>query len=124
MSMRLDLSTDIGSEMKVFNLEDMVKGWFVGNFSPTALSTNQVEVAVKKYKAGEYEPAHHHKIATEITVITDGEVKMNGVIHKAGAILVIEPNHATDFLAITDVTTTVVKYPGVSDDKYPGAAVA
>ena len=111
-------------EMKVFNLNDMTKGWFVGNFTPTVFTTNQVEVAVKKYKAGEYESAHHHKIATEITVITDGEVRMNDVVYKAGTILVIEPNTATDFLALTDVTTTVVKYPGANDDKYPGAPLA
>ena len=113
-----------GNKMKVFNLDSMTKGWFVGNFTPTVLSTNQVEVAVKKYKAGDYDPAHHHKVATEITVITDGEVRMNGVIYKAGTILVIEPNTPTDFLALTDVTTTVVKYPGANNDKYPGAPLA
>jgi quercetin dioxygenase-like cupin family protein len=112
------------NEMKVYNLADMTKGWFIGNFTPTALSTNHVEVAVKKYKAGEYEPVHHHKIATEITVITDGAVKMNNIVYKTGAILVIEPNTPTDFLALTDVTTTVVKYPGANDDKYPGAPLA
>ncbi len=109
--------------MKVFRLDDMVKGWFVGNFKPTILSTNEVEVAVKKYKAGDYEPSHYHKIATEITVITDGEVEMNGVTYSTGDIIVIEPNHATDFLALTDVTTTVVKFPGVNDDKYLGTPV-
>lgn len=104
--------------MKVFNLRDMFKGWFIGNFEPTALLTKDVEVAVKKYKAGEYESPHYHKIATEITVITDGVVKMNGVTYTSGDIIVIEPNQATDFLAVTDVTTTVVKYPGANDDKY------
>lgn len=104
--------------MKVFQLNDMVKGWFVGNFNPTVLSTNDVEVAVKKYKAGDYESSHYHKIATEITVITDGQVRMNGVTYSSGAIIVIEPNQATDFLALTDVTTTVVKYPGANNDKY------
>lgn len=104
--------------MKVFNLRDMVKGWFVGHFQPTVLLTKDVEVAVKKYKAGEYEVAHYHKIATEITVITDGEVRMNGVSYSSGDIILIEPNQATDFLAVTDVTTTVVKYPGANDDKY------
>jgi quercetin dioxygenase-like cupin family protein len=104
--------------MKVFHLRDMVKGWFVGNFKPSALLTQEVEVAVKKYKAGEYEPAHYHKIATEITVITDGEVRMNGVNYSSGDIILIEPNQATDFLAITDVITTVVKFPGAKSDKY------
>lgn len=107
--------------MKVFQLGEMVKGWFVGNFNPTVLSTNDVEVAVKKYKAGDYEPSHYHKVATEITVITDGQVKMNGVTYGSGSIIMIEPNQATDFLALTDVTTTVVKYPGVNDDKYLGS---
>lgn len=110
--------------MKVFHLQNMTKGWFVGNFTPTVLSTTQVEVAVKKYKAGEYEPAHHHKIATEITVIIDGEVKMNDVVYRAGSILVIEPNTPTDFLALTDVTTTVVKHPGANNDKYFGGNLA
>jgi quercetin dioxygenase-like cupin family protein len=98
----------------------MVKGWFVGNFTPTVLATNHVEVAVKKYKAGDYELPHYHKIATEITVITDGQVEMNGITYSAGSIIVIEPNQATDFLALTDATITVVKYPGVNDDKYLG----
>lgn len=117
------LNIMIGNKMKVFYLNDMTKGWFVGNFTPTVLSTNQVEVAVKKYKAGEYESVHHHKIATEITVIVDGEVKMNNVVYRAGAILMIEPNTPTDFLALTDVTTTVVKYPGVNNDKYSGVPI-
>ena len=122
--MNLALNIIKGNNMKVFSLDGMTKGWFVGNFTPTVLSTNQVEIAVKRYKAGDYEPAHHHKIATEITVITDGEVRMNDVVYKTGTILVIEPNTPADFLALTDVTTTVVKYPGANDDKYPGLPLA
>lgn len=111
-------------KVKIFNLQDMVKGWFVGNFTPAVLITNQFEVAVKRYKAGEYEKAHHHKVATEITVISDGEVKINGIVYKAGTILVIEPNVSADFMALTDVTITVVKYPGANDDKYIGESLA
>ena len=107
--------------MKVLDLSKMTKGWFVGNFSPTALATNAVEVAVKKYQAGDYEPAHHHKIATEITVIVEGRVRMSGIEYGPDSILVIEPNTPTDFLALTDVVTTVVKLPGANDDKYSGA---
>lgn len=107
--------------MKVYDLSEMTKGWFVGNFTPTVLATNAVEVAVKKYRAGDYEAAHHHKIATEITVIVEGRVKMNGIEYGPNSILLIEPNSPTDFLAITDVTTTVVKLPGANNDKYLGA---
>ena len=39
--------------MKVGNLKDMVKGWFVGNFEPTAFRTNDCEVGIKAYAKGE-----------------------------------------------------------------------
>lgn len=106
--------------MKVAKLEDMVKGWFVGNFDPTLIKTNEVEVAVKEYKKGDYEEKHYHKIATEITVIVSGRVKMNGIEYSKGDIIVIEPNEATDFEALEDTINTVVKYPGANDDKYLG----
>ena len=104
--------------MKKDNLNDFFKGWFIGNFSPTLIKTNEVEVAVKRYKAGDLESAHHHKIATEITVIVSGEVEMNGVKYIEDDIIVIEPNDSTDFKCLTDVVTVVVKYPGASNDKY------
>lgn len=107
--------------MKTAKLEDMIKGWFVGNFEPTLLKTNDVEVAVKEYKKGDYEAKHYHKIATEITVITQGRVKMNGREYKKGDIIVMEPSETTDFEALEENTTNVVvKLPGANNDKYEG----
>ena len=105
--------------MKIAKLEDMFKGWFVGNFEPTLLRTNDVEVAVKSYKKGDYEEKHYHKIATELTVIVSGRVKMNGVEYGKGDIIVMEPNEATDFECLEDGTqNVVVKIPGANNDKY------
>lgn len=100
------------------NLKKMNRGWFVGNFDPSILQTDQCEVAVKNYTAGESEPRHYHKIATEITVIVDGSVRMNGKNYEKGDIILIEPGESTDFQALTDTTTTVVKVPSVTNDKY------
>ena len=105
--------------MRTAKLEDMIKGWFVGNFEPTLLRTNDVEVAVKSYKKGDYEEKHYHKIATEITAITRGRVKMNGIEYKEGDINVIEPGESTDFECLEDGTqNVVVKIPGANNDKY------
>lgn len=104
--------------MEQHRLEDMVKGWFVGNFNPTLYNTNDVEVGIKKYKAGDAEGKHHHKIATEFTVILNGEVEMNGKRYVDGDIIKIVPGVSSDFKAITDVTTVVVKIPGANNDKY------
>ena len=105
-------------ELEKYNLEDMFKGWFIGNFEPSLFKTKDVEVGVKKYKAGDYENAHFHKIATEFTVIISGEVEMNGDVFKENDIIKIVPNVIANFRAITDVITVVVKLPGANDDKY------
>lgn len=106
--------------MKTARLEDMVKGWFVGNFNPTLIRTNDVEVAVKEYRKGDHEGRHYHKISTEITVIASGRVRMNGVVYVKNDIIVIEPNQSTDFEVLEDTITTVVKFPGANNDKYLG----
>jgi len=104
--------------MRVDKLDAMTKGWFVGNFAPTLYATNDVEVAVKMYQAGDWEPWHFHKIATEITVIVSGEVEMNGRRFQAGDMITVVPNEGTDFRAVTDATNVVVKIPGANADKY------
>jgi mannose-6-phosphate isomerase-like protein (cupin superfamily) len=106
--------------MKKFDLENMVKGWFVGNFKPSVYSSKDVEVAVKRYNKGDKEDTHHHRKTTEITVIIEGIVKMNGKIFKKNDILVINPFESTDFIVIEKTITVVVKIPGALNDKYKG----
>ena len=103
--------------MEKYNLNDMVKGWFVGDFSPSAWMDN-FEVGVKRYKAGDYEEKHYHKLAHEFTVIVSGEVEMNGVKYQQDDIIEIQPNESTDFKCLTDVVTVVVKTISVKGDKY------
>jgi quercetin dioxygenase-like cupin family protein len=96
----------------------MKKGWFVGDFEPTLYRTKDVEAAVKTYKAGDNETGHYHKIATEITVVIDGEVLFNGQKFVKGDIVVLAPFEKTRFEALTDAVTAVVKIPGAPNDKY------
>jgi len=104
--------------MKIYNLQNMKLGWFIGQFNPTAFKSEACEVAIKYYKKGDYDKSHYHKIATEITAIVDGKVQMNNIEYNKNDIIVIEPNDLTDFLALSDATTVVVKIPGALNDKY------
>jgi hypothetical protein len=104
--------------LEKFNLENMIKGWFIGNFEPTLFSTNDVEVGIKRYKKGDFEKKHYHKIATEFTVIVTGIVQMNGIIYRENEIIKILPGVITDFHVLEDTTTVVVKVPGANNDKY------
>jgi len=96
----------------------MKGGWFAGNFEPTCLKTPEFEAACKYYKAGDSEGRHVHKIAPEITLIASGRVTMNGLEFAAGDVVLIEPGESTDFQALEDTITMVVKVPSVAGDKY------
>lgn len=104
--------------MRFHRLADMTKGWFVGSFEPVVLHSEAAEVAVKTYPAGTVEGRHLHKVASEVTVIVSGRARMNDATLGPGDIVLIEPGEATDFEALTDVTTVVVKTPSVAGDKY------
>jgi hypothetical protein len=104
--------------MLVSELSLMTKGWFVGDFTPAAYRTSDAEVAVKRYRAGDREEFHVHRIATEITVLVSGAARMAGRRLEAGAIVRLDPGEGTDFLALEDSVTVVVKVPSVRGDKY------
>ncbi len=96
----------------------MIKGWFVGAFSPTVFSTDACEVALKTYKEGEKEAAHFHKVATELTLVVSGKIRMLQKEWGPGDIIVIEPGEACEFEALTDAVNVVVKLTGATNDKF------
>lgn len=100
------------------NLTDMTNGWFIGNFDPTILQTTEFEVGIKRYKAGQIDAKHYHKVAREITVVISGQVVMLGQTWDEGSIIDIEPGVASSFQAITDAVLAVVKVPCAPDDKF------
>lgn len=104
--------------MKTFKEKDFTRGWFIGDFIPTVHSTKDFEVAVKRFQAGDSEPNHYHKIATEITLVVSGKVLINGEVYYEGDIIIAEPNQTVEFVAVEDAVLTVVKVPCVKNDKY------
>lgn len=104
--------------MRTDRIENMVKGWFVGNFEPTLYRTSDCEVAYKIYKKGDKEQKHFHKVAVEITLVTKGKVRMFEQVFTEGDIVIVNPGDATSFEAIEDAANIVVKIPGKVNDKY------
>ncbi|WP_430254235.1 cupin domain-containing protein [Neorhizobium sp. DAR64872/K0K18] len=101
-----------------YNLDDMIGGWFVGDFDPSVVKTDAFEVGVKSYKAGDRDARHYHKIAKEITLVVSGRVRMLDREWDEGSFIVIEPGTVNEFEALTDATLTVVKIPSATDDKF------
>jgi hypothetical protein len=104
--------------MKIDRLEEMTGGWFVGDFDPAVLRTKAAEVSCKHYKAGDKERKHVHRIATEVTLVVVGKVRMNDRTLVTGEMVTLAPGEASDFEALEDSTTVCVKTPSAIGDKY------
>ena len=108
--------------MEKARLKDFPGGWIVGHFSPSVLRSDDVEVAIKFYKAGETEPEHFQETATEITVVLKGRCMLNGELLAAGDLLSVPPAISGSFEALTDVQIVAIKSPSLAGDKILGTA--
>jgi len=103
--------------MKLSNLSEFTNGWFLGNFNPSLFRSEEFEVCVKNFKQGEVELAHFQRIATEITVVLSGSVRMGQHILQVDDILTIYKDEVCDFEALTDCKVLGVKFPSLPNDK-------
>lgn len=104
--------------MITYRIENFVNGWIIGDFIPSIQRSKNFEIAIKTYSRGAKETSHYHKIATEITVIAKGKVKMCKNIFSTGDIILLMPGEKTDFEALEETITVVVKCPSARNDKY------
>jgi hypothetical protein len=103
--------------MQTFNVEEFFKGWIVGDFSPSLYVNPYVEVGVKFFKTGETEASHKQLVATEITIVIDGTIRLGSSIFKRGDIISIPPNEIADFESLTDSSLVCIKFPSIPNDK-------
>lgn len=104
--------------MKIRKLQEFNRGWVIGDFEPSLIKTKDFEFAVQLYKTGEKHPKHVHKIATEVTVIINGEFLLNGQQVIGGDVFFIEPGEAVEFECLKAGATAVIKTPSIVGDKY------
>ena len=106
--------------MQITRIEDMIGGWFVGDFTPTTFKTINAEVAFKQYSKGEIHETHYHKISTEINYLINGSLSIDnsGIVLIAGDIFTIFPYEVAKPIFYEDCCIVVVKIPASKDDKY------
>ena len=104
--------------MKVYNINDMKGGWFIGDFDPSVFKNCFFEVAHHQHEAGYRAEYHTHKIAQELTYILNGKMEVSGKTLQKGDIFIYEPYEVADALVIEDVDLIVVKWPSVPSDKF------
>lgn len=104
--------------MNILKMSDMIGGWFVGNFEPTAFKTSEFEVCYKVHPKGEQWPVHYHKVATEINYIIRGSMRLNDTLLTQGDIFILKPYEVATPEFLEDCELIVVKTPSIVGDKY------
>ena len=103
--------------MEKTNLKEFTNGWFIGDFEPAIFKNPNLEVCVKNFSKGEVEAAHFQRIATEITVVLAGEVRMGEMNLGEDDVLIIYKDEVCDFEALTDCKVLGIKFPSLPGDK-------
>ena len=86
--------------MEIKRIEDMTRGWFIGNFTPSVLMTSDFEVGYLCHKKGETWGTHYHKRAVEINYLIRGKMRIQGQLLTTGDIFTIFPYEIADARSI------------------------
>ena len=103
--------------MRRYRLEEMKRGWFMGDFDPSILRTDLFEVGYKHHHAGEGWPAHFQRIAVEYNVLIQGRMAIGEDTFNDGDIFVIPPGEVVKPIFLSDCELIVVKVPSLPEDK-------
>lgn len=103
--------------MEIYELENYIGGWFIGDFDPSVFKTNQFEVCYKFHKKREVWPAHKHEKVTEINYLIRGKMLIQNTTLIAGDIFVLNPGEIADPNFLEDCELIVVKVPSIPGDK-------
>jgi quercetin dioxygenase-like cupin family protein len=104
--------------MNVTKIKDYVRGWFIGNFEPSLLKTDQFEVGLLTHKKGEEWAAHYHKESVEYNVLVSGKMIVQEKELNSGDVFVFEKGEVADPIFLEDCTLVVVKVPSIPSDKF------
>jgi hypothetical protein len=101
--------------MKVFKLNNMKGGWYVGAFTPTAYHTQGFELNYRVHGKGEYWAPHTHSIVTEINLLVSGEMEICGQRLTSGDVFIIEPGEVAAPVFKEDCAIVCAKVPSLDD---------
>ena len=106
-----------GLNVKVSELSDMHRGWFIGDFEPNVFRTKNFEVGYLKHSKGEKWDYHYHAKSKEINYLAKGSLKINGKEIHIGQVFVFEPYSVSVPEFLEDCEIVCVKVPSLPDDK-------
>jgi quercetin dioxygenase-like cupin family protein len=99
------------------NISEFWRGWFIGNFDPSILKTDQFEVGLLTHTKGEKWPTHYHAQHTEYNLLIKGKMVICNEVINEGEIFILEPYEVADPDFVEDCLILCIKHPSVPGDK-------
>jgi mannose-6-phosphate isomerase-like protein (cupin superfamily) len=104
--------------MKRAHIDNMIRGWFIGDFEPSVYRTVGFEVGLMRHTKQDGIRPHLHREVTEYNLVTRGRFVVNGESLGMGDIFIIEPGMAVVIEFLTEeVDVICVKVPSIPSDK-------
>ena len=103
--------------MIIKNIKDMIGGWYIGDFDPSAFKTKDFEVCYKKHEKGEKWDTHYHTKIVEINYLIKGKMIIQNTILKEGNIFILNPGEIASPTFLENCEIIIVKVPSIPNDK-------
>lgn len=101
----------------IYKLEDMFRGWFVGNFEPSVFKHAGVEIGYLCHKKGEKWQTHYHNNLVEVNLLVEGKMILNDIELNKNQIFVIDKKVLACPIFLEDCYIMCIKIPSMVGDK-------
>ena len=104
-------------DIQICKIEDMFRGWFVGNFEPSAFKHTGIEIGYLLHKKGEKWQTHYHNNLIEVNLLTEGKMILNDIEINKNEIFVINKKVIACPIFLEDCYIICIKMPSILGDK-------
>jgi len=103
--------------IKMYKLEDMFRGWFIGDFEPSVLKNTGFEIGYLLHKKGEIWQTHYHNNLIEVNLMVEGRMILNDLEINKNEIFVIDKKVIACPIFLEDCRILCIKIPHMVGDK-------
>ncbi len=103
--------------IKKYNLNEMFRGWFIGNFEPSVFKSSCIEVGYLFHKKGEIWNVHYHNNLIEVNLLVKGKMILNNMEINENEIFVINQKEIACPIFLEDCNIVCIKIPNIVGDK-------
>jgi hypothetical protein len=103
--------------IQIHKLEDMFRGWYIGNFEPSIFKHAGIECGYLLHKKGEKWPTHYHNNIIEVNLLIKGKMILNDIEINENEIFVIDKKALACPIFLEDCYIVCIKIPSMVGDK-------